>query len=170
MKVNEYNRINELISEYSKISALLEKAEADIKMRQLKAAESLLPEHAELQLRLGDLEQKLRALADEHQAELFTEGGKRTHATPFGAMKFHRSSNLEFDDAEKVLLKIRLEADRADIIAAAFIRTHEEPNLEALETLDDKQLALFGVRRVTKDNFKVVPFAMKADKPKKEAA
>ena len=52
------------------------------------------------------------------------------------------------------------------------MRTSVAPNLEALESLPDAVLGLFGIRRVAKDNFKVVPFAMKTDKPakKKEAA
>lgn len=179
MNATQYNRINELLSEYSTLASAFDLAEAEIKILQLAAAKELLPKHAELKIKLADLEEKLRALADAFYAELFPEADeKRTHATPFGSLKYHKSSSLEFDDEEKVLLKIKLACDRElqrvrnlteppRFTEAQLVRTFEEPNRDALGDLDDATLALFGITRVKKDNFKIVPFSMKTDRPAK---
>lgn len=175
----QYNQLNELLSEYSAVSAAIEVAEGEIKTVQLAAARDLLPKHAEAQIKLTNLEAALRKFSDDHYADLFGTEEKRTHQTPFGGVKYHKSASLEFDDAEKVLLKIKLvcaqEAERAireadhmpRFRAGDLIRTHEEPNLLAMDSMDDATLAIFGVTRKAKDNFKVVPFDMKSDKPAK---
>jgi hypothetical protein len=176
MNANTYNKINELISEYSKVIAELEQAEATIKTRQLQAAEALLPDHAGLKIRLEEVERQLHRLAAAHYDELFAENEKRNHKTPFGELTFRRASSIEFDDREKVLLKIKLESAREADAALRekraprftenlFIRTHEEPNLEVLAGLDDSLLARFGFQRVQQDHFRVKPFGMKSDRP-----
>ncbi len=178
----KYNQINELLAEFSKISAGLEGAEAEIKKVQLAAAAGLLPTHAELKVKLSDLETKLKALADEHYTELFPASEeKRTHNTPFGALQYRKSSSLEFKDEEKVMLKMRLacnnEYERARqggeeprFKWGQIVRTSEAPNLEALSEFDDATLSLFGITREHKDNFKISPFDMKSDKPAKKKA
>jgi len=177
MNEKQYNTINELLAEYSSLNAALEAAEAEIKTVQLAAAQELLPKHAQAKIRLANLEAELRKVADAHYEALFPEDKKRTHNTPFGGLQYRKSSSLDYDDEEKVLLKIRLACQEelareavgrpVRFTLAQLIRTHEEPNLEALSELDDATLALFGCRREQKDNFKVIPFAMKADKPAK---
>jgi hypothetical protein len=170
MNATQYNRLNELLSDFSSASTALERAEANIKTVQLEAAKTLLPEFAQLKIAVADLEEKLKCQCEEHYQALFPED-KRTHNTPFGAVKYHKSTSLEYEDEEKVVLKIQLvcakEAKQAKPRFAEdqILRTLQEPNLEALTTLDDAVLALFGIVRVTKDNFKATPFAMKTDKP-----
>jgi len=176
----KYNQINELLSDYSTIFAGLEGAEAEIKKVQLAAAAGLLPTHAELKVKLTDLETKLKALSDEHYAELFPDTEKaRTHNTPFGALQYRKSSSLEFKDGEKVLLKMKLacqaEAERVRNTSEPprftwdqVVRTKEEPNLDAMSDFDDATLAMFGITREHKDNFKISPFDMKSDKPAKK--
>jgi anion-transporting ArsA/GET3 family ATPase len=180
MKTADYNELNELLLEYSKINSALEKSEAGIKTVQLVAAETLLPEYAELKMRFTQVESRLRKLADAYYDELFPEEKKRTHQTPFGGVKYHKSSSLEFEDEEKVVLKIRAEcakemrrAERAEDVPhfteEKQIRTYERPNLEALDEFDDGALTnLFGITRKHKDNFKVIPFELKSDKPAKK--
>jgi hypothetical protein len=179
MNAQQYNKLNELLSEYSQISAALEAVEGEIKTVQLAAAHELLPRHAQLKIRTGDLESLLRAFADAHYDELFPAADdKRTHATPFGSVKYRKSTSIEIADAELALLKIKLacakELDRVRNLGEPprftqdqLVRTYEEPNLEALRELDDATLALMGCVRKHEDNFKIVPFQMKSDKPAK---
>lgn len=178
MNATQYNKFNELLSEFSTIQAAIEKAEATIKTVQLTAAASLLPEHAALKIQLTDLESTLRKFSEEHYPALFDGDEKRTHQTPFGAVKFVKSSSLEYDDAEKVLLKIdraceqessrvRNTTEPMRFNRPQLVRTYTEPNLEAMQTLDDATLALFGITRVHKENFSIKPFEMKSDKPTK---
>jgi hypothetical protein len=174
MTPKEYNRINELLSEFSSLNAALEAAEAEIKTVQLAAARELLPKHAAAKVALSNLEGTLRTISDEHYEELFPSE-KRTHKTPFGELQYRKSSSLEIEDEEKTILKIKVrateeEARRSEggiplFAEEQLIRTREELNLEALGELDDATLALFGIVRRHKDNFKIVPFALQADKP-----
>ena len=179
MNATQYNKLNELLSEFSTVSALLESAEGEIKIVQLAAAGELLPKHAELKIRLTSIEAELRKLSDAHYDELFPEDKKRSHKTPFGEVKFHKSSSLEYADEEKVLLKIKAacarEAERCisrddlpRFTEDQLIRKTEVPNLASMDSFDDATLALFGVVREHKDNFSVKPFAMKTDKPSKK--
>lgn len=181
MNADIYNLINQLLSEYSTVDAALKGAQSEITRVQLAAAASLLPEHAQLKIKLTDLEAKLRKLADEFATELFPEAtGKRSHETPFGTLKNHKSSSLEYEDDETVVLKIKLACDRElarvrnttelpRFTMEQLIRTTEAPNLLAMAGLDDVTLSLFGIQRVQDDNFKVAPFTMKSDKPAKAA-
>jgi len=176
MNSNQYNKINELLSEFSAASIALESAEANIKAVQLTAADPLLPEYAQLKMRVADIEQTLREICDQHYEALFPNDKKRSHKTPFGEVKYHKSSALELDDVEKVILKIHLfgkaEEEQAlkekrmpRFTVANLLRKIEEPNLEALGNLDNATLSIFGVVREEKDNFKITPFALKTDKP-----
>jgi hypothetical protein len=177
MTATQYNRVNELLSEYSSLAAALEAAEAEIKTVQLAAAQDLLPKHAACKVALTNLEEALQRIADEHYEALFPTEEKRTHKTPFGDLQYRKSSSLEADDEEKSLLKIKLacqeelageaEGRKPRFSEEQLIRTREELNLDALGGLDDVTLAALGIRRVRKDNFKVVPFTMKSDKPAK---
>lgn len=178
MNATQYNRLNELLSEFSTVSALLESAEGEIKIVQLAAAGELLPKHAELQVRLTNIEAELKKLSDAHYEELFPEARKRSHETPFGTVKYHKSASLEYDDEEKVLLKIKAacaaELQRVRNLDEPprftedqLIRKTEAPNLDAMGGFDDVTLAMLGIERVRKDNFTVKPFAMKTDKPTK---
>jgi hypothetical protein len=173
---SQYNEINELLFKFSTLNAALETAEAEIKTVQLAAAQDLLPKHAQAKVALAELESKLRSLSDRFYSELFPEDKKRTHATPFGALQLRKSTSLEVEDEEKSILRIKVActkelARESEGVPPRFtesqlIRTREELNLEALGELDDITLAAFGIKRVQKDTFKIVPFDMKADSPK----
>lgn len=178
MTSKEYNHLNELLSQFSTLNAVLEAAESEIKIVQLAAAQELLPKHAAAKVSLANIESAVRTLTDSLYAELFPNE-KRSHKTPFGEVKYTKSTSLEFEDAEKVALKIHACCDAEAAYAARdkraplfssdqLLRTRVEPNLEALEDLSDAQLYAFGIRREHKDNFKILPFAMKTDKPAKK--
>ena len=178
MTPTKYNNLNELLAEYSELTAELSAIEAEVNKSQITAARPLLPQHANTKARLSDLESKLREIAIAFP-ELFPDD-KRTHQTPFGSISFRSSTALDFDDEEKVMLKIKVacvkEARRSSLAgdAPAFteetlLRTRQEPALEALEKLDDTQLALFGITRKKTDKFAVKPLEVKADKLRNKA-
>ena len=119
-------------------------------------------------MELAALEEELKKLSDAHYAELF--GDKREHKTPFGSLKYTKSTSLETEDEEKTILQIELACAKgeAPFTASDVIRTRKSLNLEALEKQSDLILAQFGIRREKEDNFKVSPFTMKTDKPAKK--
>lgn len=181
MTALEYSKLNDRLSQYSTLFAALEAAEAEIKTIQLAAAGELLPKHAEAKIKLANLEAELRVISDGFYAELFPENKKRTHQTPFGGIRYHKSTTLEFDDEEKSVLKIHRDCEEEEARAAhdrrpalftsdQLLRTKVTLNLEALEALPDAQLAAWDIRREKKDNFKVLPFAMQTDSPARKPA
>jgi hypothetical protein len=173
MTPTKYNQLNELLAEFSQLSAELSIIEAEVNDSQIEAARPLLPRHANATARLGEIETKLRAIAVENP-ELFPED-KKTHQTPFGAISFRTSKHLKVEDEEKTVLLIKVacgkEATRAARAGEAprfteetLLRTIQKPDLEALEKLDDALLAMFQVERKTDEKFAVKPLAVKADK------
>ena len=180
MTATEYNKLNDLLSQFSTLTAALEGAEAEIKTVQLAAAQELLPKHAAAKVALANLESQIRKLSDTIYVELFP-ADKRSHKTPFGEIAYTKSTTLDFDDPDEVSLRIDRAGDEEEAYAASekraplftakqLLRVKVTPNIEALETLPDGILHLFGVRRVHTDNFKIKPFAMKTDKPAKKPA
>jgi len=165
--------MNELLAQYSELSAHLAEVEAQVNLSQVQAARPLLPEHANTKAAIGDIESKLREIAVANP-ELFPDD-KRTHKTPFGSISFRKVTSLEVDDEEKTILKIKVactkELRRSSLAGEVprfteetLLRKREEPNLEALEAFDDAGLAQFGVERKTDEKFSVKPLAVQADK------
>jgi hypothetical protein len=178
MTPTRYNNLNELLAEYSQLSAQLAAIESDVNLQTLAAVKPLLPQHAETTARIAEIEGKLREIAVANP-ELFPED-KRTHTTPFGAIAFRKTTSLDFDDEEKVILKIKVacakELQRSERFNAVprfteeqLLRTRQEPNLEALEKLDDAELTGFGIARKTEEKFTVKPLEVKADKLAKKS-
>jgi hypothetical protein len=178
MTPKKYNELNEMLAEYSELSAQLASIEAVVNKKSLDAARTLLPQHSETKARIGDIEAKLRVMAVENP-ELFTDD-KKTHQTPFGSVAFRTSTYLDVDDEEKVVLKIKAacqkELKRASALNVVprfteemLLRKIEQPNLEALEQFDDADLSTFGVVRKTEEKFSVKPLEVKADKLSKKA-
>lgn len=176
MTPTQYNRINELLAEYSELSSTLTTIEASVNKSQIAAARPMLPDHANTTARLGEIEGRLKEIAIANP-ELFPDD-KRTHKTPFGSVSFRKSKFLEYADEEKVILQIKLactkELSRAHNQARpplfteeTLLRTIEQPNKEALELLSDAQLAQFGITRKTEETFNVKPLEVKADKLRK---
>ena len=55
MTATEYNKLNDLLSQFSTLTAALEGSEAEIKTVQLAAAHVLLPKHAAAKVALANL-------------------------------------------------------------------------------------------------------------------
>ncbi len=178
MTPTKYNSLNELLAEFSELTAELSAIEAEVNKSQITAARPLLPQHANTKARIAEIEARLREIAIANP-ELFPDD-KRTHNTPFGAISFRKSTSLDFDDEEKVILKIKVacvkEMRRASLAGTppafteeTLLRSRQEPNLEALEKLDDAQLAVFGITREETEKFSVKPLEVKADKLRNKA-
>jgi len=184
MNATKYLEFQKACQDASTAILKLDGLQAKVKNQQLRAADGLLPELAELTVAATDAEARVKKLSQEHYDELFTDE-KRSHKTPFGTPKFTKSTTIEFIDGneEKVLLLIERECGRElDRAAKAkpepgiptftreqLVRTKEEPKLEAFENFDDATLARFGLKREHKDNFSFKPFDMETDKPGKKA-
>ncbi len=135
-------------------------------------------EYARFQLAATTAETGLESLCRKHP-EWFVSAKSIT--TPFGKVSFHRSTKLIIKDEEAT---VRLIQARAQLSLSAravkgtgevfeaetYIKTVQIPNLEALENLDDRELAEFMVTRERKDNFSASPAKVDFGKAVTEAA
>lgn len=104
--------------------------------------------YAKLQSTVAETEAALETIA-RRNPQWFEE--RKTLATPFGGLKFTRSTELVVDD-ENISLQL-IAALGGPSAAAKYLRTVQVLNKEALATLDDAALARFGLARRTKENF-----------------
>jgi phage host-nuclease inhibitor protein Gam len=106
------------------------------------------PEIVELTTTIAHSKEAIETLCRHHR-EWFKDS--KTLRTAYGVASFRASSkiNAPNEDAAIVLLKA---AGRFDLV-----RTVEALDLEALEKLDDKALAAFGLVRVAEESFAVKP-------------
>lgn len=174
MTPKKYNELNELLAEYSKLSADLAATESKVNKASVKAAEPLLPEYAETKAMIAEIEGRLFKMATENP-ELFSDD-KKTHSTPFGSVSFRSTSSLQIESVDEALQRIRLACQAEELRAmkakeppryteALLIRLKEVPNIEALERLTDVELKMvFGITRKTEEKFTVKPLEVKTDK------
>jgi hypothetical protein len=154
-KSEDFKNMCDLLSVYSEGSAQLKAMQGEMDSMFLSLVDDKKTEYAELQLAVTNAETGLEVIALRHP-EWFTE--KRIIKTPFGTVKFARSTVLEIKNEEPAGTK------------AQFIRQIEKLDVEALEKLDDDVLKLLKVKRVQKDNFSVVAASVDLGKAVKEAA
>lgn len=97
-------------------------------------------------------------------------GDKKSIKTPFGTVKFHRSSKLVVKNKEVTLARLDVKAARDEKFdRSRYVRTEESINVESFEGMDDKELAYFGIERSQEENFSVKPVEMDMGKAVKEA-
>jgi hypothetical protein len=170
-KSEDFKNMCDLLSVYSEGSAQLKAMQGEMDSMFLSLVDDKKTEYAELQLAVTNAETGLEVIALRHP-EWFTE--KRIIKTPFGTVKFARSTVLEIKNEELTieLVKNVLVAPNEDPAGtkAQFIRQIEKLDVEALEKLDDDVLKLLKVKRVQKDNFSVVAASVDLGKAVKEAA
>lgn len=121
-------------------------------------------EFAELQAARDGAEAEIKDLAKRHPE--WCDG--RTIKTPYGTVKFTRTTSLEIANPEVTLALIKASPDAEFRVRA--IRTIEEPAKEALEALDEASLAKLAVRRVATDSITVKAAKVDMGKAGKPAA
>ena len=170
-KSDDFKNMCDLLSVFSEGSARLKEMQGEMDSMFLSLVDDKKPEYAELQRTVTEAETALEVIARRHP-EWFTE--KRSIKTPFGTVKFLRSTKLEIKNAELTIELVRshLVSNSTDPAAteAQFIRQVEELDREALEKLDDETLHRLKVKRVSADSFSVVAASMDLGKAVKEAA
>lgn len=148
------------------------KLEQTLNSQHLETVRGHMPVYKELQTTLGECEAAIAVIA-ERNPQWFDD--KKTVATPYGEVKRTSSTKLVVADPTVSMTLVKAAGREAD-----FIRKIEQLNLEALENLEDAELAKFGIKRVTTHNYKpgaasvdlgkAVKSAEKSDKAAAKAA
>lgn len=169
-KDQDFENLVNLLSVYSEASNRLEALEAETNEQQLELVDGVRKDYAELQHKLQDTSVALEVLARKH-LEWFAK--KATINTPYGQVKLAENPPaLEAPNEELSIVLLRLEEEKTQgqFRAAAYIRSEERLNLDALKTLDDETLSRFRMRRRKSDTFSVKPARLDLGKAVEKAA
>lgn len=112
-------------------------------------------QYSTLQATIAETEAALEHVAESHP-EWF--GEKASIKTPYGSVRFRKSTVLDVKNEEASIILIRQrEKEDASFISDLYIRRKETLNLEALENLTDSELQDLRIKRVPKRNFGCTP-------------
>lgn len=167
----DFKNMCDLLGVFSEGTAQLKAMQGEMDSMLLSLIDDKKSEYATLQKAVTEAETGLEVIALRHP-EWFTE--KRSIKTPFGTVKFSRSTVLEIKNEELTIELVRSQlvsnSEKPLETEAQFIRQVEALDREALEKLDDDALKRLKVRRVAKDNFSVVAATIDLGKAVKQAA
>jgi len=164
----EYRNMVDLLAVHSEAHHRMAALEAELNQDLLSAMDERRRDYARLQETLSRTRSALEGIAVAHP-EWFA--ARRSLKTPYGSLKFTRSTTLEAPNPEATILLVRMRAEKdGEFKADSYLRQSEALNLEALETLDDATLRSLRIARVTTQNFKVEAARVDMGKAVKEAA
>lgn len=158
---NDFTDLVNLFAELTDASGEMDKLETSLNQDHLANVRLHIDTYKALQARLGAAEAAISAIAQRNPA-WFEE--KKTVDTPFGEVKRTTSTSLVIADEAATIALIRA-AGRAD----DFLVMTTSVRREAIETLEDHELAKLGVRREVKHNFKPAPARLDLGKAVKAA-
>lgn len=148
----DYQNLVNLLAVLSEASNRLLALSADFNHQYLEVVDEHKSEYAVNQTAIGEAESAIKVIVARHP-EWFEK--KKTLSTPYGSVKSVSSTSLEIP-SEAATLRL-IHAAKKD---TEFIRTVEQLDKEALEKLDDKELAKFGIVRKESESVTVKPTAI----------
>lgn len=164
----DYKNMVDLLAVHSDASNRLGEMQVELNDEMLSAIDPRREEYAKLQKAVTESETALEVIAVRHP-EWFAD--KKSIKTPYGQVKFTKSTSLKAPNEEASILLVKQRSERdSKFESSKFVRTREELNLEAFESMSDEELKEFRIKRVTDQNFSVKPACVDLGKAVKEAA
>lgn len=149
------------------MSTKLAELEVLINLRAQKAAEAAAAEYVILQEETSRLEGSLKALFERHPE---WRGPKKSVNTPYGDVAQRTVTELEVPNPAMTVALIEARGKSEPAFRAEdFLRVEKSPNLEALEGLNDGDLARLGVNRKSREAISVKPAKVSVAKVVKAA-
>ena len=147
----QYKGLIGLLAVYSDASNRLAELQARADASLLETVDGERKEWAELSAAFEQADKAIKDLVAKHPE--WTEG--RTIKTPYGQVRFTRTTKLDVPSPETTVSLIRAKLKDAD--PEQYIRVKEEPNLDALGTLDKSTLARLGIIWQEFDSISIKP-------------
>lgn len=166
-KTDDYKNLLDLLALYSEATHRLAALEAAMNSEILETIDDHKEDYAVIQKGIAEAETALEVIATRHP-EWFAE--KKGLKTPYGTVKFTKSTTLVIPNEELSIELIRREAHGLTLDPENLLREKTELAVEVLETLTDDQLKAFRIKRASKQNFSVTPAKVDLGKAVKEAA
>jgi Bacteriophage Mu Gam like protein len=163
----DFAKFVDLQQQFTEKHNKLQELEVTINRSAQAAAESSAAAYVILQEELSRFDAELKAIFEKHPE---WRGDKKSVDTPYGNVQQRTVIELEVPNPAMTvaLIKARGQADK-EFAAADFLRVEEEPNLEALERLDDAALSKLGVNRNKRESITVKPAKVNVAKAVKAA-
>lgn len=164
MQTDDYTKLTEELSRYTKLSNALSRIEADFQDAiTALIGEVYQKEFAAAQAELADVEARIELLALKHP-EWFAK--TKTIKTPFGTVASRSTTKIEVPNEEATIALLELRGQEAE----PFLRTRKYLSIESLEALDDSELARLKARRLTTEKITISPAKVDLGKAIKKAA
>lgn len=146
----DYTNLINCLSIHAEANARLGELENDLQQAFIDLVDARRADYATLQNTLSKSADAIEAAATLHP-EWFAKA--KSIKTPYGTVAFRSVTKLEVPNEEvSIVLLEQLGQD-----GLPFLVTEKRLNLEALEKLDDQELARLRIRRVQTENFSIKP-------------
>jgi len=163
----QFKTLVELLAIFSEVTNSLAALETEANKQLFQILEGSKANFALLQSTVTEAEKKIKELALLHP-EWF--GSKKTLTTPYGKVKSTSTTKLDAANEEVSIVLIEHAGERdKGFKAADYLHQKKSLNLEALEKLDDGELAKFRIKRIKTDSISVTPAKLDMGKAVEEA-
>ena len=151
MQINSFSDVDVALKRLCEVSVGIEKINGEVTLECNRIKEARKSEVERLEKSF--LEQQITLFCEDNKAE-FAE--KRSKEFTFGEIGYRISKSVRIPNV-KAKLESLLSSIKAFGLGKECIIYEEKPNKEALAELKDEDLVKLGLKRVVKDNFRIVP-------------
>lgn len=153
MQINSFNEIDTALKRLCEVTVGIEKINGEVTIECNRIKEARKSEVERLESEKKYIEQQITIFCENNKAE-FAE--KRSKEFTFGEIGYRTSKSVSIPRV-KAKLESLISAIKAFGLGKECITYAEAPNKEALAELRDEDLVKLGLKRVVKDNFRIVP-------------
>ena len=153
MQINSFSDVDVALKRLCEVSVGIEKINGEVKLECNRIKEARKSEVERLESEKSYIEQQITLFCEDNKAE-FAE--KRSKEFTFGEIGYRISKSVRVPSV-KAKLESLLSSIKAFGLGKECIIYEEKPNKEALAELKDEDLVKLGLKRVVKDNFRIVP-------------
>ena len=153
MQINSFSDVDVALKRLCEVSVGIEKINGEVTLECNRIKEARKSEVERLESEKSFLEQQITLFCEDNKAE-FAE--KRSKEFTFGEIGYRISKSVRVPTV-KAKLESLLSSIKAFGLGKECIIYEEKPNKEALAELKDEDLVKLGLKRVVKDNFRIVP-------------
>lgn len=162
-ETDDYTKLTAAIAEHARLTHELAATDASFqKAMQELISECYRDEFAELTEAKAELEERIELLVLRHP-EWFAK--VKTLKTPHGSVATRKTTKLNVPTEEATIALLELRGEEGE----AFLRTRKYLSLEALEALDDAELAVLKCNRVTSEKITITPSKIDLGKTVRQA-
>ncbi len=153
MQINSFSDVDVALKRLCEVSVGIEKINGEVTLECNRIKEARKSEVERLESEKSYIEQQITLFCEDNKAE-FAE--KRSKEFTFGEIGYRISKSVRVPTV-KAKLESLLSSIKAFGLGKECIIYEEKPNKEALAELKDEDLVKLGLKRVVKDNFRIVP-------------